>query len=224
MSLDRTSFMHRSSSFESFCRQDVFKRYVRAAINDEYFWQNIIQRMQVTNMVDSHINEQVPSRVRQHLDDVLAGRVSQEILKQLPHILDNNHRMQQILAEQRTSMTETLERAGREVVERIVNEDQYHEVNQAYFDTFKRKGDVGLSNFEDRGSLAIQQMEDDCKNRLSELSERLNETRIYQDKTNELQNRLTELENQISWLRYSLYSLGAAVLAGGIWIFTSSPN
>ena len=97
------------------------------------------------------INNDIQQKFREHMDTI-AGKVARELSIQIPAYLSNHHQMQQILSSHKSEVEKTvqehlakalieIENKTRSELERIVNEDDYHNINKAYFDAFTNKGD-----------------------------------------------------------------------------------
>lgn len=198
---------------ESFCQRDAFKRYVREAINEEHFWKDIFRSLQITNQVDNHLNTNVPRRIDNHLSSVLAGRITIEVLNQLPSIVSNNHQMHEILKNHKEQLNRALQDAGRQILDQIVNEDDYHEVNKAYFAAFESKGLGRLNKFDEQGQTTLRHIENDYQQKLDSLNKSLQEVNHYHQ-------RVKDLEEQVNWVIKGFYGLSLVVmLSGGFYLF-----
>lgn len=67
--------------------------------------------------------------------------VAQEMVLQFPGFLQQNAQMERILQAHAHAIEQELEVRARDHLERILAEEKYHEVHQAYFAAFNRKGD-----------------------------------------------------------------------------------
>ena len=135
-----------------FCQKDVFKQYVRNAVNDEFFWREVFNNYRVGNLVESKLSDAIPNRVNGYLNNVLSGLVAKEIINQLPNIVNSNYQMKQLLAEHSQNLHKSLEEAARKILKQIVNEDQYHEVNQEYFKAFENRTNASIQTFNRNGN------------------------------------------------------------------------
>lgn len=193
----------------NFCQKEDFKGYVRQAINDEFFWRQLLDSHRVNTQISSYLANNIPSEVRKHLDYVLPGLISKEILTQLPVVVSNNFQMQKILEEHQSDLEQALEEAARLILNRVVNDPQYHEVNQAYFEAFKARGQKQIHEFNQQAQDLIEELKTNCQRELQELKAGLDNLTQYQERT-------ANLERQITRIQYTLYGVGvlSIVLVG----------
>jgi len=191
-----------------FCRRSTFKQYVREAINDELFWKQIFNDMRINNQVDTALSDKVPERVRNYLTDYLPAKVTQEIMHQLPNVVSNNYQMQQLFQTHKEQLKSALDSAASTILAKIVDEDQYHEVNRAYFVAFNNRADKTIDLYKERAQRAITEMQTKCDRDLKDLH-----TQLVRFQT--LQNRVDSLRAEVTGLSYGLYFLGVVVLTSG---------
>ncbi len=79
--------------------------------------------------------------IKNYLELVLPGLVSERIASQLPIFLRDNSQMQQILNTHLDTVKKQVADAAKEKIDDIVNEPQYHIINTAFFDSVRQKAD-----------------------------------------------------------------------------------
>ena len=60
--------------------------------------------------------------------------------------LSNSMQMNQILANHSHELNNTLEQNAKKIINRLINDPQYHKINKRYFDAFRDKGDDEINN------------------------------------------------------------------------------
>lgn len=197
--------------------QTSVKDYVRNIVNSEMFWQDLCRNMRINNLISSelnekiphqvrqNVNEQVPRQVRDYLNHRLDNLVSRELMKQLPGVVSNNYQMQKLLDNHANEMKNYLQGIVREEVDKIVNEDQYHIINQRYFNAFNDKGAQRLAAFDRLGNQKITNLEDRYEKDMGNLETELNQISTIRDK-------LTELSDQIWWIKASAGTICSSLI------------
>lgn len=185
-----------------FCGTEAFKTYVRRAINENSFLNTILEDYRINSIISTKLDNKIPNKVREQIDLQLPSMVCKNIVQQLPNILRNDVTMQTILSKHKTELDIALSQAARTIVERIVSDPQYHEVNKAYFDAFQRNGNK-----------AIRAMEERCSKTTYELRKRLTQT-------DRLNTKINELETDMSNLKFWLYMSGVGILGISGYIFS----
>lgn len=155
--------------FFSFCETDSFKRYVRAAVQDELFWDQLLNDHRVARRATEEANRETKTYLSQHLNSL----VHQQVVKELPNVVNDSHQTQQMLNKHQVQLNHSLQQESRAILNRIVNEDQYHEVNRHYFEAFNRRADQCLTNVNQRCEQTLTQLTREI-NRLDNYEQRLN--------------------------------------------------
>lgn len=197
----------------SFCQKEMFKSYVRDAINNEMFWRDIFDRYRVESRVDNHLSSKVPQLVRDNVTYTLPGLVVEQLGKQLPTYLNQNIEMQRILTDHAQRLNQTLETSARTHLQKIVNEDQYHEVHKAFFDAINSRTNTVINEIKQNGQTAINMMQQQCDQRLSHFSEQVGKLDGFERSTKELEQKVSNLEYRTSSLLWC-WGLTVGVLGG----------
>ena len=181
----------------TFCATDDFKSYVRRAINDEMFWRDVLQHVQVESKVNSHLSDKVPGMVKSKVKDMVPGLVATELTNRLPPLLksylDDSVSMKNILDEHSGRLNRELEDHARKHLERIVNEDHYHEVNKKYFDAFEKRGTDAIGVFNNKGDTSIAETKKKYEKELEEYRSQMGQVARYQERTNSLESEVRNL-------------------------------
>lgn len=181
------------SEIISFCKKELFKQYVREAINNEMFWRDIFDNFRIETRVDNHLNGKVPKMVKDNVEYLLPGLVAKQLSEQLPTFLRQNAEMQRILGEHSKHLNQELEATARQHLKRIVEEEHYHEVNKAFFDAVRARADAGLEEVRKDGKNAIAQMRADCDGQLSHFTDTVGRLDGYEQRTLELEASMSRM-------------------------------
>lgn len=203
-----------STEIVAFCQKEAFKTYVRNAVNDQMFWRDILQQLQIDNQVktalaNANISGQVQGhldranitqRVREQVDDKLKAQISglvvTELLKALPNMLRDNAQMQQILGQHSAELTVQLGEVARQHLEQIVNEDQYHQVHQAFFNAVDQRANDAIAQFNQKGNQAIAQMKADCQANLQQFNQQMGQVGTCLGDVSNLKKDVADLRRQ----------------------------
>lgn len=102
-------------------------------IDDRFSWEKLLSSSTMTDKVNqkvrNYLDNHLFAAIRNHLDTNL----SKFIKKELPYILDNTSKMQDLFNEHENRLKLELDLTVRKLLKDITNEEEYHRVNQAYF-------------------------------------------------------------------------------------------
>ena len=132
--------------------------------------------------INDRLAAEIPTRVNKHLNLVLPGLVSGSIAIHLPSFLRDNSQMQRILDTHLETVKEQVTDAAKKKVNEIVNEDEYHTINKAFFDSVRQRADE-----------QFQEVEKQWRPRLEVFDKRRQEIDAMQEKTEELTNQVNTL-------------------------------
>ena len=138
----------------AFLNSDGFRARVRTIVGEDECLKSLISSLRIEirirDEVESKMKEtkdgldRLEQRVKDEIGRTIRDRVAGQIAQQLPAYLDQNTTMQGLLNGHKDRMEATLETKAREILKRIVEDPNYHTVNQAYFDAFKHDGDNAI--------------------------------------------------------------------------------
>ena len=97
-----------------------------------------------------------------------------------------------MLDEHKKRLNQQLDQTARSILWKIVNEENYHQVNQMYFDAFRNRGEEEISK-----------MKEQCDSKLSQLSGEIANLHLLQQRTGELERKnknLKSIVNMMSWI------------------------
>lgn len=225
MSCTHTCTCNKSNNLESelvsFCQKEIFKGYVRDAVNTQMFWNNFWEHNRIESRVDNHLLSKVPGMVRENvtsnLDSKLAGLIATELAKQLPTYLNQNVQMRQILEDHAKLLNQNLETIAHDHLLKIVNEDNYHLVNKAYFDAFEARTKAAISEFDKHANSAIDMFDRNGRNAITEMNRNCNETLSnftqLTQKLDDNERRFGKLENHASNMMWT-FGFTTTILSG----------
>ena len=224
MSLNYINF---NNDIVSFCQGNSFKRYVRQAINDEMFWHDLFNNMNINNNIDNRLAVIIPEKVKYQLESILPnmmetrylnyitnrfpGQVAKEINNQFPIYLDNNYQMQQILDIHKKSLRQQLESNVREILDRICLDPKYQEVVNSHLATInhnaKQKIDEIESNAEIQSNTIKQEfnremvyMKNHMNQNLSSLTMQLSEMASLKKELIDIKEKQKNEVNKLQWI------------------------
>lgn len=221
--------------FENYCKSEIFRNHVREAINTDYlniFFNNLRLTQKINDQIDSKLSDYkstnktlVQKNVNTILQSSLPDLVQKQINMTLPSIVANNYQMQKMFDKHCEDLDVNLGTVAKNIIERIASDEQYHEINKAYFNAFNLKGDKHIMNLEtkntevttkfnnivtstieslnNKGNSFIRELQDKYTNDTKEMSKYINES-----KDNNV--RIQKLESQISYISWTL--VGVSVL------------
>ncbi len=228
------------SGFVTLSGQERFTKRVEeivsSVLNNSLFWNNLMQANKLNNFetriqysVDNQLRSQVPKIIMDQLTLVLSNMVHKEMTNQLPGYLNNNHTMQSFLQshkeglqiafeDQSLIMESKLTALINETVRKIVNEDQYHIINKAYFDAFKVRGDEMIQNVSNKATKAIADLSTELKE--SKLAREKQQKHIdnFQDKIAQLTKDNVKMKEEIKSL--DSWTFNCAIIVGAVFVST----
>lgn len=136
--------------------------------------------------------------------NALPGMVALEIQKQIPGYLDQNRVMQGMLQDhsvkvqrmldtQQNKMLKVLEDKAREVLNQIVGDERYHEINKMYFDEFRSRGDDAIDALKLNAKTVNEELKSNVENTTSNLKSQLEKLNSLERENKELRERLNSL-------------------------------
>ena len=202
----------------AFCKTSDFKRYVRDAINDEIFWRNILKTYSVSSMVQSELNNKIPTQVQNEANKIVSSmvqdklnnytqfqipaQVAKALSEQINNFLNNNAQMNQILATHSETLNLQLYNNAMKTLHEIVNEPQYHLVTNEHIKAIKSKYEDSLRIMDADARRQITQNEASFRSQLEGFrhqvdseTKSLTETRV---KLGQAENRIVDLDNKLS--------------------------
>jgi len=189
-------------------------------VGEDDYLKSLIHHLQIEikirDAVDAKMGEAkkdlagVEQRLKDEIGRTIRDRVAGQITNQLPAYLDQNTTMQNLLAGHKDRMEATLEAAARNILKGIVEDPNYHVINQAYFTAFKHDGDQAITQI--RASAAG--VEDDLKKKVGA---ELQSITTLKTKVGKLKDAV---ESQSTWQTMNFVLTFGLVCACGYLFFT----
>jgi hypothetical protein len=235
MSRDYYSF---NDNLSSFCQSNKFKKYVKQAVNDEIFWRDLLNNININNNIDNRLNSMLPCNIRNQLEFILPkmmetkyleyivnkfpNQIAKEIDIQIPIYLNNNHQMQQILNAHKNYLKQELEEIVKEILDRISNDPKHQQIINSHLDAIncnaKRKLDVIASNaniqlFDSKQNFDQEmiRMKNSFDQNLSDLTDQLEKVSTLKKEINILKEKQQNDINRIKWIMTSSLIITSAV-------------
>jgi hypothetical protein len=135
--------------------------YVKQVINDEFFWRDLVARLNLSNIISSELSTTLPNYVKNEVERILPsmietkflhyvieklpGHVGKEISAQMPSYLNNNTQMQQLFEHHKSSLRLQLESTVKEILDRLVNDPKYQEITNFHLAAINSRSDEKIN-------------------------------------------------------------------------------
>lgn len=204
-------------------------------MSDELFWRDFLSSFakkdllaDIPEKVQHETNRLVPNLVRSELETFarvqIPSHVSNALVQQLPGFLNNNVQMQQILREHSVELNQQLVDSAHTVLDRVVNEDQYHTMTTRLSAAITQKSEENLTRLTNEANRRLNSNDSEFQSALAEMRNQVN-TQLQQ--VTESNRRLDTQDEKIKQLQGELSSLrwvvgicsGSAVVVAAIGLF-----
>lgn len=165
---------------------------IRRSVETPTFYHQLWERWRMDKTVRRSVKIVLPNLIDTHLEKVLPGK----ICTYLPIYLNSNPQFQQALDIHLNNVKLQIQEVTNEEVGKIINEDQYHTINQRYFEAVRKRFEV-VSNL----------LEKDCRDRMKDFEEQRGKLKEYHQKVDDLQKIVRG---------QSLVLAGSVVVIGGM--------
>lgn len=168
------------------------KKYIKSVVHNEIskenFWRDIFNKINIDNHVLSYLQNNLPTHVQRQITILLPNMVSNRINEILPGLvrqqlefqLQNNSIFNNIFDKHSQRLNSELEVKSNDILNKIVNDDKYHELTKLHLESIDYKGNNLLSELKTKASLqekqlnekidkAIEQMNTNTSRRISTL-------------------------------------------------------
>lgn len=227
----------------TFCKGPNFKTYVRQAINDELFWREWMNKVNLSKEIDMRIESEVPDQVKKHVKKIVPqlveetmnshysskfpNMVNKELEIQIPRYLDNSYKMGKIMDNHKEMLTNQLDTHTHQVLDRIVNDPSHQIIANAHIKAIDEKGKQKIDeiSFNAKHQLCthdtafnkqLENMKLQVNNDLNNLSNSLAET-------SKLRQQVTEIKNEIIQInKEQQKEISGLKIAVGILSFTTA--
>jgi hypothetical protein len=230
----------KTETFITFCETDNFKKYVRSAISDQLFWNNLLQEMNMSTYIKNEIADRLPDKVKVEINKIVPDKiekelnhfsryripecVSEQLKKQMTDYLNNDLKMQQLMTVHSNKLEEELQIKAKQILDRVTNEEQYHVVTNSHIENMKKRFEDQLAEFNRTMDWNIAtyntMLQVLTSNVHDQVDRELLQTRECTNKVNALDEQLKQLkkENNTHWL-FTLISMSIATISTGILIY-----
>jgi myosin heavy subunit len=212
----------------AFCKTNDFTTQVRQAVNDELFWRMILQKYSVDSIVQAELNTQVPVRVqyevqsivpkivRDQLDNYtkieIPSHVAKSMSEQISGFLNNHNQMTQLLLEHSNTLNSQLEISATQTLDRLTNEEKYHEVTNSHLSNITKRFDQQIIEFSKVTQAQLVRHQSIFNDELIKMQQQVNKEI---QALAEASDKLVEMEHQLSIFKW-LVSGMAVVFIGGL--------
>lgn len=221
--------LSQSSNFK-----ESIKTLIKQTVNDELFWRDFINNLNLDSKINNQLNAKVPVLVKDETIKIVKRKVeiylkdhsrelssqvemlvSKELNKQVTSYLNNHSQMKQILEHHSNKMTGELQTIAKDTLERIVNEDEYHEITNAHLigvdkrcnDCIKKHDEnikSQLNSNEEKFKQQITNSENHYKGKIKDLEYRLSAFDSSNSKIKNLMEKTDKQKNKIENLEWAL--------------------
>ena len=240
----------------AFCQTNDFEKYVKKVINDELFWRDLFQTFNIKPLVQNELNDKVPTLVKNEANKVIKeltkdmnklvkdqldnytqfqipSHVSKALADQITGFLNNNTQMNQILIQQSNALNQQLYNSATDILTKLVNEEQYHQLTNLHISAINSKCDEALKNqqgdanrqlsSQDRTfNLKLNQMQQQVSSELVTITQANEQIKEQKSKLEKQQSKLEKMEKTVSSLTFTIniLGLGLAIVTGvGFYLF-----
>ena len=224
----------------AFCKTSNFTQYVRAAVNDEMFWRDLLHRYNVSSEVNNEIERTLPHRVSTEAQKIVSqmvgdqlesytkfqipSHVSKALADQVTGFLNNHVQMTQLFNEHSQKLNMQLYNSAEGTLKKIVNEPQYHQVTNAHIAAVKSQYEESLRAINTEAGNQLVHNESIFKSQLETMKQNvkdeirtLNETN---QKLDDVNKQIEELKKENGSLRWTLYVVtGVFTMVAGVGLF-----
>lgn len=203
------------SQFRQQCDTAEFRGYVKDALRNRSFLETLLRQELLKQQIKQHAGDKVkkmlPDLVRQQVTYQLPSLVSTQIHEHLPTILRNNYQMRTLFENHLKTMQERLSDAAREILDKIVQEPEYHQVNRAYFTGLTGRFEELMNGVRHSSSVVLEKIRTDFDQDTASLRSQL-------DQVETMDARIQTLLNSVQGLKKVTAILGGTccVLAGAV--------
>jgi len=221
----------------TFCMTNEFKKHVRQAINDEMFWRDILTKYNITDGVkkeiDNQLRDKMPTQVKneakaiinkmvndfektmtQKLDQCIQFGIPNSVAKalhdQITGFLNNHTQMNQIMAQHLANLNSELYASVANILHKLVNEDQYHQVSNAHMESMKVKfnelmntmnvkSDSQTMQIDTMAKNKMKTIEDDAKSKMKMIDDANQRIDTQNNVIHSYQKRISDLEDTMGW-------------------------
>ena len=135
---------------------DAFRLRVNNIVSENEHWKNMLKNLQMESKIREEIRNQfvnvrgdlqtLQTSIRDETARNIPAQVAHQIQQQMPGYLDQNTRMQTLLANHEAYIKRELEEKATVILQSIVEDPNYHIIHKAYFDAFKAEAATQLEN------------------------------------------------------------------------------
>ena len=151
-----------------FCENGRLQHYISKVVRNENTW-NQLRQNEAFRQFEIKMKQQNKRTV-----DSVKKEISFQLPIQIKNYLDQNIKMKEILDCHAQKLTTILEETSRNILNNIVNDPQYHEINKRYFDNFDKKCNIRLNNQQNDYNLFKTKIKNEIDVDILELKDRLN--------------------------------------------------
>lgn len=197
---------------KNYCKSDEFdniiSHQIKAQLQTNYIRNALLSYFEEKSFQDK-MEQKIDNTMKyktKTIKNMIPGEVSLEIQKQMPTYLSNSVQMNKILNDHSHELNNILEQKAKTIINSIINDPHYHEINKKYFDTFKQKGDIEINN-------CLEWIKQHYLTSMNNLITDLNKLEDIKKQNEELNNKIAELEqsNRVQSYFNCLYGFAVAV-------------
>lgn len=231
MEMDKCHIINIDDQLVAFCKKDLFKSYVKKAINDELFWRDFLNKYDLNEKIDIRLNEKLndklPSRVKSQVEKIVPDLIEKEILKyinnqfltqitreinlQIPAYLNNHQKMNEILLLHSNKLNSQLENSARNIMEKVVNDPSYNELINIHLQNTNNKCDEIIDNITKNTDQRLKKQINNFALDLDQIKEKINidlfKLKTSLENVNILNKKINNLENANQELKKEISGL-----------------
>jgi hypothetical protein len=148
-----------SEMFAEFCRREWFRGYVRDIVREGMRDELLLNKLFEDSHVSRKLEIEIPRRAENYLSKHVPDMVSTQLYRHVPNFLSQNAQMRDILQAHSESLEVKLKAECEKILEEIVNDPEYHKVNECYFRAFESKSDQAIREMNRLGAEKLARVE-----------------------------------------------------------------
>jgi len=204
----------------AYCKTNDFTQAVRRAVNDEMFWRDLLQRSNISMLVQNEMNNKLPSSVSQEVRNIvprmvqdqldnytriqIPNQVAKNLSDQISVYLNNNQQMQQILHNHSDKLNTELDSSARDILNQVTNEEKYQTVTNSHIDNMNNRFTINtntqLAQQQGEFNSNLQMMKNQVNNEIKNFIDTNNKVKDQEITINNLKHDIGHLQNAIGGL------------------------
>lgn len=198
-----------------------FKTYVRQAIEEQSYWNNLVSKINISHQIDEKLKYDLPDKVNSEMErklpnmldnkmnyyylTILPTQVANQLDTQITKYVNNNFQFQNILEKHKSDLNQQLEIGAKKILTEVVDDPNYHKITTEHLNAIDKKGEQKITqisktaenkftSIDEKFNDNIKNMKHDVENTLSSLKQSLNSVARLEKEVQTLKNDVASLK------------------------------